>query len=306
MTSTENSEITDIWHSAVKLCKIGSLYMVNLNLQLGVCNATAKRIMSAEKQQWFWYCHFHPEFSSIRYCLVDGNQLVCTKDNFDRVEFHTPGILTASDGRIIFSCGFEIFIESADRQKWLKLCNVPKGKAVVSICYNGGNLYIVEAVWKPGSTDHAVFCPKNILGVETQDTLDVSRIFRFTHNEGENGVYDPPTVSVMTNMIALTCNDKLVSFNLATKVKHTQIFSSHFELSRAVALTTDHFCTTRSYNLVTFPHHGQTRGNMLELGGMDAVRLCSWKGDKLLLLFEDSNDQRACLALLDSRGQLVL
>ena len=109
-----------------------------------------------------------------------------------------------------------------------------------------------------------------------------------------------------TPWLALTYNDKLVSFNLGTKVQHTQIFSSHFELSSAVALTTDHFCTTRSYNLLKFPHHGQTRGNMLELDGMDAVRLCSWKGDKLLLLFEDSNDQHACLALLDSTGQLVL
>ena len=264
---------------------------------------------------------FHPEFSSIRYCLVDdikkfemmdtglkskGIQLVCTKDNFDRVGFHTPDITTASDGRIIFSSGFKIIIESADRQKWLKLCNVPKGKAVVSICYNDGNLYIVEAAWKPGSTDHAVVCLKNILGGETLDKLDASKIFGFIHREGEDGNYDPPTVSVTGNMLALTYSDKLVSFNLGTKVQHTQIFSSHFELSSAVALTTDHFCTTRSYNLLKFPHHGQTRGNMLELDGMDAVRLCSWKGDKLLLLFEDSNDQRACLALLDSRGQLVL
>ena len=61
-----------------------------------------------------------------------GIQLVCTKDNFDRVGFHTPDITTATDGRIIFSSGFKIIIESADRQKWLKLCNVPRGKAVVS------------------------------------------------------------------------------------------------------------------------------------------------------------------------------
>ena len=231
-----------------------------------------------------------------------GIHLLSSKD-VDTDSFDFPGLSATEDGRIIYVCGHEVFIESADKKNWLKLYQDPGRKVLVSICYDAGNLYFVETLITPGGVDHAVLCIKNILDMDKRDKLEVSEIFPFTHHEEQDGNYYPPNISVTGNMGALTCYDKLVFFNLATKEKNSQIYGSHKRLRSAVALPMANFCTTRGYSLVKFGHNGQV-GRRFKLDSMRALRICRWKGDNLLLLFSDLEDQHIHLALLDSDGAI--
>ena len=233
--------------------------------------------------------------------LTSGGIHFLSSKDVDTSSFGFPGLSATEDGRIIYVCGHEVFMESADKKNWLKLYEAPGRKVVVSISYDGGNLYLVETHSITGVADHAVLCIKNILDMEKWDKLEVSGIFPFTHYEDEDGYYDPPNISVTGNMVALTCYDKLVFFNLATKEKNSQIYGSHKGLRSAVALPMANFCTTRGYSLVKFGHNGQI-GRRFKLDSMRALRICRWKGNNLLLLFRDLEDQQIHLALLDSDG----
>ena len=229
-----------------------------------------------------------------------GIHLLSSKD-VDTDSFDFPGLSATEDGRIIYVCGHEVFIESADKKNWLKLYQDPGRKVLVSICYDAGNLYFVETLITPGGVDHAVLCIKNILDMDKRDKLEVSEIFPFTHHEEQDGNYDPPNMSVTGNMVALTCNDKLVFFDLVTKAQYTQICCSGVGLRCAVALPMNNFCTTHGYSVVKFDCNGRVR-RRLKLDSMRALRICRWKGDNLVLLFLDLKDQHIRLALLDSDG----
>ena len=232
-------------------------------------------------------------------------QHVSTKD-IDKFEAGFPVLTTTEDGRIIYANGYTIFLEPADGKDWLKLYDAPEGKAIVSICYNNKNLFLVEVVNEAGSVEHAVLCIKNIFDEEKRKELDVSEVFPFTHYEDEFGSYDPPKVSTWKNMGALTCNDNLVSFDLDTYTQHFQAYSSQKGLSNAAVLPMYHFCTTGYNNIVKFQHKGKNSGDLLVLDNMTGLKLCRWKYYKLHLLFEDMEDQLTYFALLNSRGMLPI
>ena len=232
--------------------------------------------------------------------ISSGIQHVSSKD-IEKFDFGFPVLSTTEDGRIIYAMGYTIFLEPADGKDWLKLYDAPEGKAVVSLSYKNGNLYVVEAVFEAGSVEHAVLCIKNIFDVEKQNELDISEVFPFTHYEDEFGNYDPPTVSTSKNMGALTCNDNIVSFDLETYAQNVQVYSSQKGLSNAAVLPKYHFCTIGYNNIVVFQHKGKNSGDLLVLDNMKSLKLCSWKYDKLLL-FEGVEDQLTSFALLNSRG----
>ena len=97
-----------------------------------------------------------------------------------------------------------------------------------------------------------------------------------------------------------------MSFDLDTYAQHIQAYSSQKGLSNAAVLPLYHFCTTGYNNLVKFQHKGENSGKLLVLDNMAGLKLCRWQYDKLLLLFEDTEDQLTSFALLNSRGMLPI
>ena len=237
-------------------------------------------------------------------------------------EFHLPGIQfisstlihatpdsrildmdMISDGRAIYACSRNIFIQTPNKQKWILLYKAGGRKAVISLSHHDGDIYFIETTNVLGQSDHHVRCIKKILDTDMDGQPKVDDLFTFENFEDEDGDYHPPSISVLGDTCLVATNDKIVSYNLNTNTKQTQICRSHDTLSDAVVLSADRFWTRADDDLVMFWSKKQAKQVVIE--NLLVCRLSHWKDDKLLVFTWPSADKPVQFVILNSSGLLV-